>query len=438
MRDLPAQQAAVPGALPSDWATVPMDSIASFVRGLTYKKSDARAAPTHGYVPLVRATNLQDDRLLLEDFVFVPRELVKDEQCLRPNDIVVATSSGSSSVVGKSAQVLDDFDGTFGAFCAALRPGPAVVPLYLRHFVQSPATRRDWSRAARGVNINNLKREHLLATTVTLPPLPEQQRIVEILEEQLSRLDAALDSVRVVREKAAQFRRSLLHAAFTGGLAERNRDGSPSSASPRTIPLSEALLSIRNGVTYQNAPDSGGLPIARIQTIANGEIDFAKVGYAGLAEADPRHLLEPGDILFSHINSQSHVGKVAIYGPGMPRLVHGMNLLRLRPRDSVRPMYLFYALQCPDVRHQIWASTRHAVNQASINIRTLSQVSVPSPPLAEQQRIVEVLDEQLSRLDASLAVADQIEKRSAALRRSLLHAAFTGRLTEQWREHAHV
>jgi type I restriction enzyme S subunit len=63
---------------------------------------------------------------------------------------------------------------------------------------------------------------------------------------------------------------------------------------------------------------------------------------------------------------------------------------------------------------------------------------VPCPDLAKQQRIVEILEEQLSRLDGSLAVADAVEKRSAALRRSLLHAAFTGRLTEQWREHAHV
>ena len=78
------------------------------------------------------------------------------------------------------------------------------------------------------------------------------------------------------------------------------------------------------------------------------------------------------------------------------------------------------------------------VNQATVSGKRLKTVEVAVPPLAEQERIVEILDQHLSRLDAALASADAIEERSAALRRSLLHAAFTGRLTEQWREHAHV
>jgi type I restriction enzyme S subunit len=76
--------------------------------------------------------------------------------------------------------------------------------------------------------------------------------------------------------------------------------------------------------------------------------------------------------------------------------------------------------------------------QPNISQTVIKPWPIPVPPLAEQERIVEILEEQLSRLDAALAVADAIEKRSAALRRSLLHAAFTGRLTEQWRELSHV
>ena len=66
------------------------------------------------------------------------------------------------------------------------------------------------------------------------------------------------------------------------------------------------------------------------------------------------------------------------------------------------------------------------------------KIPVPLPPLEEQERIVEVLEDQLSRLDASLAVADAVEERSAALRSSLLHSAFTGRLTRVWREAVNV
>jgi len=68
----------------------------------------------------------------------------------------------------------------------------------------------------------------------------------------------------------------------------------------------------------------------------------------------------------------------------------------------------------------------------------MNDIPVRVPPLAEQEKIVEILEEQLSRLDASLALVDSIEKSTSALRRSLLHSAFTGKLTETWREENNV
>jgi type I restriction enzyme S subunit len=56
---------------------------------------------------------------------------------------------------------------------------------------------------------------------------------------------------------------------------------------------------------------------------------------------------------------------------------------------------------------------------------------IPLPPLPEQHKIVEILEDHLSRLDASIALADAMEKQSAGLRRSLLQAAFTGQLTKE-------
>ena len=172
-------------------------------------------------------------------------------------------------------------------------------------------------------------------------------------------------------------------------------------------PLSAVTNSISNGFTYSNAPQSGGLPISRIQTISHGQIDFEAVGYAGLsADSMSKHLLQPGDILFSHINSKEHVGKVAIYKTGMRPLLHGMNLLRIVANELVLPEFLFWALRSDAAKSQIFASTRHAVNQASINIRNLQTVLVPVPPLDEQQRIVATLEDHLSRLDKANVETD--------------------------------
>jgi type I restriction enzyme S subunit len=105
------------------------------------------------------------------------------------------------------------------------------------------------------------------------------------------------------------------------------------------------------------------------------------------------------------------------------------------PSSDIRSDFLYWQLQhvTPDIRSRASGTTF-----LEISGKGFAATKIVVPPLAEQERIVEILEEQLSRLDAALAVADAIEKRSAALRRSLLHAAFTGRLTEQWRESVHV
>jgi type I restriction enzyme S subunit len=108
------------------------------------------------------------------------------------------------------------------------------------------------------------------------------------------------------------------------------------------------------------------------------------------------------------------------------------HVLRCRSNAYEQRLLVHYLNQF-DYRNRANGTTRLKLTQAAMN-----GIPVLTPPLAEQERIVEILEEQLSRLDAALAVADAIEKRSAALRRSLLHAAFTGRLTEKWRESVHV
>lgn len=169
------------------------------------------------------------------------------------------------------------------------------------------------------------------------------------------------------------------------------------------VKLEDAMSQCRNGLTYRNNPELAGFPVSRIETISKGEIDFEKVGYGGVElKGNEKHLLNAGDILFSHINSMLHVGKVAIYKSGMPALLHGMNLLRITPNDDFMPEFLFHVFQSNDVRKQIWSKAKHAVNQASINIGELNTVVIPKPPIKEQQKIVELLEDHLSRLDAAL------------------------------------
>ena len=85
--------------------------ISEQIRGVTYAKSDASAVPRSGYSPMLRANNIGEHGLLLEDLIFVPNTKISPKQRIVPNDVVVAASSGSISVVGKTAQARIGFDG---------------------------------------------------------------------------------------------------------------------------------------------------------------------------------------------------------------------------------------------------------------------------------------------------------------------------------------
>jgi type I restriction enzyme S subunit len=174
------------------WQTVPVAEIAKQVRGVSYDKSQVSRTPSQGLIPILRAGNIQDGSLLLNyDLVFVPESCVSSQQLLRPGDIVIAASSGSLDVVGKAAQVEQQWQGSFGAFCKVVRPtSDRIDPRYLRHFFQSSGYRRKVSSLAAGANINNLKNEHIDDIKIPLPPLEEQRRIAAILDKtnELNRL----------------------------------------------------------------------------------------------------------------------------------------------------------------------------------------------------------------------------------------------------------
>jgi type I restriction enzyme S subunit len=204
---------------------VSLADVAELVRGVTYPKTEARDQPAPGYVPMLRATNIQDSKLVLDsDLVHIAERNVSAEQRLRPGDIVVATSSGSKHLVGKSALLRSDWVGSFGAFCAAIRPKPNVEPRYLASFLQSPSYWKQVGKKALGVNINNLRRGDIETLALPLPALDEQCCIVAEIEKQFSRLDEAVAGLRRVKANLKRYKAAVLKSAVSGRLVDTEAD----------------------------------------------------------------------------------------------------------------------------------------------------------------------------------------------------------------------
>ena len=201
------------------------------------------------------------------------------------------------------------------------------------------------------------------------------------------------------------------------------------------VKFSDVISSVTNGIGGNQSKDGIGIPVTRIETIADQTINFEKVGF--IAEYDvskiDKYLLNQGDILFSHINSPLHLGKTAIYKENKT-LYHGINLLRIVTKANLM-VPDFFNYYCKLLRSQSEFSMRaqHAVNQSSLNQKKLGEFNIPLPPLAEQQQIAAKLDELLAQVDNLKTRLDNIPKIIKRFRQSVLAAAVSGKLTEDWR-----
>jgi len=204
--------------LPSSWSWATLGELLRVVRGVTYKKAESRGSPGPGLVPILRATNIREGVLTFDDPVYVPGTRVSQDQVLCEGDIVVAASSGSKAVVGKAASLTRRWKGSFGAFCFALRPLRGVHAPYLAWFLQTPGYRRLVGELSAGISINNLRRQHLETLRIPIAPLPEQRRIVEAIETQLTRLDTAVAALKRIKANLKRYRASVLKAACEGRL----------------------------------------------------------------------------------------------------------------------------------------------------------------------------------------------------------------------------
>ena len=128
--------------------------------------------------------------------------------------------------------------------------------------------------------------------------------------------------------------------------------------------LGDVLDRMANGAVYKPTT-SFGLPITRIETIASGVIDFSRVGYTAMGPELEKYRIEKGDILFSHINSLDHIGKVAFFEDER-QLYHGMNLLLLRTNEKNNGRFLYFWLTSEPGGRQTRILAKQAVNQASI------------------------------------------------------------------------
>ncbi len=415
--------------LPSGWQ---YESIDSIVEGGLIADGDwveSKDQDPDGKVRLTQLADVGDG-----DFRDRSDRWMNDEQAtrlnvnyLQPGDLLMARMPdplGRTCMVpeniGRAVTVVD---------VAIIRIARKDInPRFIMWLLNSPGIRQQIEMLASGTTRRRITRKNLGTIDLPIPPIDEQHKIVEILEDHLSRLGAAMEDVKHAKVKAAQFRRSLLQAGLNGFFNDGPKDSS------------SRLPSEWKHVTLADVADwtSGGTPSSKDTSLYGGDIPWIVIGdltesvvlttektitKKGLDSSSAK-ILPPGTVMVAMYGAS--IGRTGVMGKEMAT---NQAIACGTPKEGViLGDYLLYYLQSQK-QEFIYAGKGGA--QPNISQGVVKGWNIPLPPLVEQQIIIDQIDNQLSHLKRANEDTEILMRESASLRRSLLQAAFTGQLTKE-------
>lgn len=268
---------------------------------------------------------------------------------------------------------------------------------------------------------------------IPLPPLSEQQRIVERIEELFAKLDEAKERLQEVADSFAVRKAAILHKAFTGELTKQWRlENGVSDESWEESNLGSFIAcGPQNGLYKPKSSYGDGIRIIRIDAFYDGVIEqWDELKRLRLDENEIEcYSLNLNDILINRVNSMQYLGKSALVRELKDICVFESNIMRLSVDESrIYPEFLISFLNSQMGLNELRKNAKQAVNQASINQQDIKNVIINLPALSEQHEIVRLIDDLLARERSAQQAAEQALASIDLMKKSILARAFRGEL----------
>lgn len=393
-----------------------LSEVCEQIRGVSYKSGDAKKNLHSQHTKLYRANNISSGSIIEDDLVYVPDNRVQSRQLLKKGDIVVAASSGSINVVGKAAMVRDTTRATFGAFLKVLRPNVELIDIdYFGHFFQSQRYLQYIRSVAVGANINNLTNSHFDNIKIPLPPLEEQKRIAEILDQARKPkvlVDKQIDKLRLLKQ--AYFY-EVCGNPFTASFKRRKLlDVIELNPSKREVNKLEERLPV-SFIGMEDISESGGLLNKK-----TGYLNDYLSGYT---------FFKNNDVLFAKITPCMENGKGAL----VTELTNGIGfgsteffVLRAKEEKS-HPIWIRELVQLPMFRKIAESYMRGSAGHKRVPPTFFKELKVVIPDYTVQQKFAEVIE----KIDRLIVAKMTTKDKNYNLYQSLLQRAFKGELSKQ-------
>ena len=422
------QQALVPREeqpykIPANWCWAKMGNIANWGSGGTPSRKIKEYY--NGNIPWVKTGELNNS-YIKDTSEKITEEAIKNSSAkLYPINTVIIAMYGAT--IGKVGIL--SIEACTNQACACAIPFSNICYKYL--FYYCILQRENFIKIGKGGAQPNISQEIIKKYNIPLPPLNEQQRIVNVIESLFAKLDEAKQLIQNTIDKFEQNKMAILHKAFSGELTAKWREENNIDLSswqnqsinevceinPKKVDTKK--LDDNLSVSFIPMPCVSDI-LGKITSMEIRNLVEVKKGYTNFSE---------GDILFAKITPCMENGKSAIVGKLENDIGFGsteFHVLRC-DTDKINNKFLHYFVRQRKFRDEAKAQMTGAVGQQRVPKIFIEDYKINLPIIEEQQAIVNILDKVFIKYDKIRDLQVQIDK-IELLKKSILAKAFRGEL----------
>lgn len=429
------QQALVPAEeqpyeVPENWVWVRLGAVCGFERGITFPSSAKQNERDDENIPCLRTANVQDE-LELNDLIYVNKKYYKNniDKLIRENDIIMSTAN-SRELVGKTSFVYKvEYPMIFGGFVMALRANKLLSKFLFYYLRLEFLLGRFRGESTQTTNIANISSSVLGEYIFPLPPLSEQQRIVERIEELFAKLDEAKERLQEVADSFAVRKAAILHKAFTGELTKQwRRENGVSDESWEEKKLGEVGSWLGGGTPSTSREEyweNGNILWITSKDMKSAVIEdtLMKVNEVGVKNSSANYIEKPALLVVMRSGILRRTFPVAMVKK--PFTVNQDLKAIIPDKDDLE--FLYWMLLSNE-QHILNTCMKNGTTVESINSNALKDLTFKCPILPEQHEIVRLIDALLARERKAQQATEQALASIDLMKKSILARAFRGEL----------
>jgi type I restriction enzyme S subunit len=400
------------------WKNISFGELGRVFNGNSISEADKKAhfVGLENGVPYIGTKDVSfEHEVAYESGVKIPHDKTAAFKLAPANTVLVCAEGGSAG--RKIAHT--DREIYFGNKLFAVCPSPPISSRLIFYYCLSDDFTKQFKGSMAGliggVSINKFKE-----LSVPVPPLPEQHRIVTILDEAF----AGLATAKATAEKNLQNARALFESHLQSVFSQRGEGWVETTLGDLCSRITKGSSPKWQGISYVNEP---GVLFVTSENVGLHRLIMDKTKYVEEAFnlKERKSILRNGDVLSNLVGAS--IGRTAVYD-----LDDGANVNQAVCVLSCNPAkldnyFLSYLLNSPVFR-QVLHDNEVNNARANISLSLFRGLAVQLPPLSVQKEIVRGLDSVGIETQHLAAIYQSKLAALEALKNSLLHQAFSGEL----------